>query len=215
MLGKLRERRRGRTTDSSTDDPDQASSKSTRPPQFDTFRRRPQSRPTSAPSSATSTAATRASSTAAAGEGAAARTATATRTAGAVAETAELVAAPEVVIGAAVAHSARKAVHKHHENRQKREADQRDNTPARSTAVPERQRATRPTGSADVGHDTLAPRPAGSPRRQREQPAGVGGEQRSARADSDQQAQPAGQGPPLGFDAVPPTTRPSNGRGDQ
>jgi hypothetical protein len=211
MLGKLRERRRGRTADSSTDDPDQAS-KSTTPAQFDTFKPRPQSRP--APASATSAAAKRTTS-AAAGEGAAARTATATRTAGAVAETAELVAAPEVVIGAAVAHSARKAVHKHHEKRQQREADQRDNPLSGSTAAPGRQAATRSAGSADVGHDTLAPRPAGSPRQQRDQPARVGTEQRPAQAESDQHAQPAGQGPPLGFDAVPHPNRPSNGRGDQ
>ena len=215
MLGKLRERRRGRPGDSSTDDPDQAS-KSTTPAQFDTFRPRPQSRPASVPASATSAAAKRTTSAAAGGEGAAARTATATRTAGAVAETAELVAAPEVVVGAAVAHGARKAVHKHHEKRQQRAADQQDNTAApRSTAAPDRAPATSSAGSADVGHDTLAPRAAGLRRQQRDQSARVGTEQRRAQADSDQHAQPAGPATPLGFDAVPHTNRPSNGRGDQ
>lgn len=206
---KLRERRRGRTTNSSTEDPAQAA-KNTTPAQFDTFRPRPQSRP----ASATSTATKRASS-AAASKGAAAQTATAARTAGAVAETAELVAAPEVAIGAAVAHSARKAVHKHREKGQQSAADQRDNTPSRSTAAPQRQPAPASTGSADVGHDTLAPRPAGASRQQRDHPDRVGADQRPAQRDNGQHAETAGQATPLGFDAVPHTNRPSNGRGDQ
>lgn len=213
MLSRLRGRRRGRADDSSTDDPAETS-RSTTPAQFDTFRPRPQSRPAAAPASATSTAAKR-STSAAAGQGVATRTGTAARAAGAVGEAAEVVAAPEVVIGAAVAHSASKAVRKHHEKRQQSAADQRDNTSPRSSAPSPRQAAPRSSGSADVGHDTLAPRPSGSPRQHRDQPARAGAGQRPAQGTNDRDVQPADQATPLGFDAVPHPSRPSNGRGDQ